>query len=490
MPLKQKHFTQHQWIRPKRSVFQRDGDFFKCYGLSPVLDGQALERAPTWSDLVNFPATPAHIAGAFFDHANTRYVFLDGFEGQGTDLRAMYFNSSWTASGWTTLVSSQVLGGLVYRNVHYWAGYIWFIDDDGDLYQTTSYTVGSAPVYQASFGLRIIWPIGDHMYAVDNDGHVYISNEGSLQLDSFFEPDTPLDVRWICAYKQYICLIARSGDGTLQILKLPDLSPLTVHQLATTLHTSGLLDTSWWSLNFALHDDYVYLIPGYYTRQSSGETGVLHRFNGTYLERLTRTKWDHSVRLVPWRGRLLAVQGYGGQNYIDQLIDEDGASPSGEWVRMLDRHADQVGRYYAYPKVWNLGEELICTMANGSGNPALRHIGAGTLCDGWLITSAYDMGLPARQKRLNHITVHTDVESDADTDFKIVVKYRIDDYTHRGDDDNWTTAVTANGTPRAVTAELGVEFYLLQVRVDVDDDSGSNLDRKIEAITIDYSAGD
>ena len=39
------------------------------------------------------------------------------------------------------------------------------------------------------------------------------------------------------------------------------------------------------------------------------------------------------------------------------------------------------------------------------------------------------------------------------------------------------------------TAELGVEFSLLQVLVQIDDDSGSNLDRRIEAITIDYSAG-
>jgi hypothetical protein len=99
------------------------------------------------------------------------------------------------------------------------------------------------------------------------------------------------------------------------------------------------------------------------------------------------------------------------------------------------------------------------------------------------------MAMPARQKRLNHITVHTDVDAAADTGFKILIKYRTDDNCHDGDDDNWTTSVTANSTPRAVTAEIGVEFYLLQVRVDVDDDSGNNLDRKIEAITIDYSAG-
>jgi hypothetical protein len=486
MPLRQKHFTQHRWLRPKRNVYERDGDFYTCYGLSPVLDGQALERVPTWSSLLAFPndGTPAaHIAGAFFDHANERYVFLDGFEGQGSDIRAVYFDSSWSASSWATLVSSELLGGLVYRNVHYWAGYIWFIDDDGDVYQTTSYTAGPAPVYQAGLSIRIIWPIGDHMYAVDGDGVVYISNEGSTQLDTYFEADTPLDVRWLCAYKQYLCLVTRSGDGTFQILRLPDLSPLTTHQLATTLHTSGILETSKWSLNFALHDDYLYLIPGYYTRQTSGETGVLHRFNGTFLERLTRTTWDQPVRLVPWRGRLLAVQTYQGHHYVDQLIDR-------EWVRLLNSHSDQANHLYSYPKVWNLGEELVCTMLDTEDAPALRHVGKGTLADGYLITSAYDFGLPARQKRLNHITVHTDIESDSDTDFKIVVKYRTDDNTHRGTGDNWTTAVTANGTPRAVTAELGTEFYLLQIRADVDDDSGNNLDRKIEAITVDYSVGD
>ena len=49
MPLRQKHFTQHTFLRARRSVYQREGDFFTCYGLSPVFNGQALERVPTWS---------------------------------------------------------------------------------------------------------------------------------------------------------------------------------------------------------------------------------------------------------------------------------------------------------------------------------------------------------------------------------------------------------------------------------------------------------
>jgi hypothetical protein len=194
---------------------------------------------------------------------------------------------------------------------------------------------------------------------------------------------------------------------------------------------------------------------------------------------------------MTWRGRLLAVQNKSGRHIIDALVGDDGPSSSGEWVRMIQPHADQIGRTYSYPKEWNLGEDLVCTMQDGSGDPALRYIGSNSaLGDGFLITSAYDMGLPARSKRLNHITVHTTINSDADTDVKILVKYRTDDDVHTADDDNWTTAVTANNTPRAVTAELGVEFYLLQVRVDVDDDSGNNRDRYIQAITIDYSAGD
>jgi hypothetical protein len=265
MPLRQKRFTQHQFTRARRSVYRQDGDFFTCEGLLPALHGQHIERMPTWSDIVTFPGTPTHIAAAFYDHANERYVFLDGFEGTGTHIRATYFDNTWTTSGsWVTLVTDELLGGLIYRNVHYWAGYIWFIDDDGDVYQTTSYTAGPAPVYHAGLGVRILWPIGDHMYAVDNDGVVYISNEGSTQFDTFFAADTPLDVRWMCAYKQYICLVARSGDGTFQILRLPDLQPLNMHQLATTLHTSGLLLNSVWGCMFALHDDDLYLIPGYY----------------------------------------------------------------------------------------------------------------------------------------------------------------------------------------------------------------------------------
>jgi hypothetical protein len=186
---------------------------------------------------------------------------------------------------------------------------------------------------------------------------------------------------------------------------------------------------------------------------------------------------------LTWRGKLLAVQTHNGQHYVDQLIGD-------QFVRMLDIPSGYSN--YTYPKVWNLGEELVCTIANpdDADAPGVIHIGAGTdLVDGWLITSAYDMGMPARKKRLNHITVHTDVDAAADTDFDVIIKYRTDDYCHDGDDDNWTTAVTSTATPRAATAELGVEFYILQVRVDIDDDCSPNVDRKIEAITIDYSAG-
>ena len=484
MPLRQKHFTQHQFLRATRNVYRQDGDFYQSTGLWPRLDGQALERIPTWSDTVAFPATPTHVAGAFYDHVNERYVFLDGFESTGTHIRATYFTSSWTSSGsWVTLVSDHLLGGLVYRNVHYWAGYIWFIDDDGDVYQTTSYTTGPAPVYQAGYGIRIIWPIGDHLYAVSNNGVVYRSNEGSTQLDSYFAPDTPLDVRWICAYKQYICVIARSGDGTFQILRLPDLQPLTMHQLATTQYTTGQLETDTWSFNFVVHDDYLYLVPGYYTRQSTLFQSILYRFNGSYLEPITEHTWAQSGHLMPWRGRLLHAMNKNGRHRLDALTGD-------KWNRIMAPHNDQLGRTYSYPKEWNLGENFVGTMTDGSANVVLRYIGGTDLHDGYFISSVYDLGLPARQKRLNHITVHTNVQSDADTDFKIIVKYRIDDYCHRGVDDNWTTAVTANGTPRAVTGELGVEFYILQIRIDVDDDSGNNCDRQIEAITIDYSAGD
>jgi hypothetical protein len=190
------------------------------------------------------------------------------------------------------------------------------------------------------------------------------------------------------------------------------------------------------------------------------------------------------MRLMPWRGKLLAARGRQGRHDIDQLIGH-------EWTRMLNRHSDQTSRTFSYPKIWNLGEVIVATMMDGS-DPAeagVRYVGETTFEDGYLVTSVYDFGLPARPKRLNHITAHTNVESDSDTDFKVVISYRTDDDTHRGLGEGWTVAVTANATPRAVTAELGVEFYLLQVLVQIDDDSGSNLDRRIEAITIDYSAG-
>jgi len=107
---------------------------------------------------------------------------------------------------------------------------------------------------------------------------------------------------------------------------------------------------------------------------------------------------------------------------------------------------------------------------------------SGSLQDGYLITSRLDMDCPGRQKRLLRLTVLLD---GAAVDFDVIIKYRTDDTAA------WTTAVTSDDTTR-VTVDIttAVTFYTLQVRVDLDDDTGNDEDIRIGAVSVLYSVPD
>ena len=129
------------------------------------------------------------------------------------------------------------------------------------------------------------------------------------------------------------------------------------------------------------------------------------------------------------------------------------------------------------PVAGALGNQLVVTGKDGA-TEGVHRTGAVDHQDGYLITSKLTFDQPGRTKRLERITA---ILSGADTDFKVILKYRTDDTT------GWTTASTANNTRIATVGALGVSFYTLQVRVDLDDDSGNDNDIRLESLSVIYT---
>ena len=73
---------------------------------------------------------------------------------------------------------------------------------------------------------------------------------------------------------------------------------------------------------------------------------------------------------------------------------------------------------------------------------------------------------------------------DCSASFSAIIKYRTDNAT------SWTTAATQTNTKRAVADTIGAEFYTLQVRIDLDDDTGLNKDFRIDSVSVLYTEAD
>lgn len=144
----------------------------------------------------------------------------------------------------------------------------------------------------------------------------------------------------------------------------------------------------------------------------------------------------------------------------------------GEFVQVLDGDQDTADWFDLYA----LGGELWLSTLDGP-------------TEGWTLLDAYenpvftsswlDMDRPTVRKHLSHLAC---VVSDAKADFKVKIEYR----TESG---AWTTAVETENSRHVVATDIGLDFYLLQLRVTFTDDSGNDEDVKLESIAATYSYG-
>lgn len=475
MTVSVKHWLQSEWRRPNIHRWDREGDFSQLSNLEPSIDRRTLQRIPSWSARVRTDTNGlVTVKGMFYDYANSRVVLV-GTDGS-SQLASCYLSSAWSLSSKTVLSTATAnLGGLSMRNLAYYGGLLWLVGADGKVYKGTGYTSAVAE-FDADTDHKLMTPIDHRLYVVCTDGQIKRTNTSLSALYAYLSPSHNLDVRLMIPWRGYGLLVARNDEGYTHLLRMPLESESPYLSDLATLRDPGT-PPAYGSL-YALHDDELYFSPGYVTTRGGKNALNVYAFNGSRVELVTRivhaantggSGLPAAAGLVSWQGRLIYYALDGTSQIFKQLLDD------GE-VDHATLSADVTA---INPIAGSLGSRLICT-AKGSGQEGIHYLTDATLSDAYLVTSVLDMGYPDRKKRLDRITVLLD---GAAASFSVLLKYRADGAS------SWTTAATATNTQRAAVDlyASAVEFYTLQLRVDLDDNTGNNEDIAIAAASVTYS---
>ena len=468
--VRQREWIQREWTQPGVDLYRETGDFHSLSALYPDFKRRLLRRAPAWSARLTHAGFDK-VRGLFFDEANTRYVLLG--QNAANNLSSLYFSSAWAVSGITELTAGNAaLGGASMLNYAYFGDKLYIIALDSDVYRCNGYSAAMAQFYAGS-DAHILTSYGGRLYMITAAGNIYRLNDADNAFESVLDPVATFDPLWAGPFRGYLCVVGQHSDGRVGIYRvsLPT---------ATVLHEAGLLsplspDVSW-GLLYALHDDKLYFSPGPYTDASGVDVTQFWTWNGSQVERLTEL-WDtgklNTLGLMTWRGELIYYALESGEDPVFKILVGDhfvDFAPGGLVFTGIVAHAA------------SLGTELVVT-ANPGGQEGIYHLPtSGSLQDGYVITSRLDMGHPGRQKRLLRLTVLLD---GAAADFLVPVSYRIDDTAA------WTLAVTGDNTQRvSVDITTAVIFYTLQIKIQLDDDTGNDEDIKIAAVSVVYSVPD
>lgn len=483
MPIKVREWTQREWTRPNIGLFRQKGDFDTLTGWMPNHRRDRLIRAPDWSAHNEWQTGFDHIEGAFYDQANKYYVFL-GRKSADDELAAVYYDQNWDKSSIIDLnIDASVYGPLAgyhQRNLRYWDGVLYCICDNWDVYRgdwTSSLTkLWDAPAGESA---RLLCVYGDRIYMANNAGKIYKLNATDDGMDAFYTPRASLDIRYMTPFHQYLALITRDDDGWIHVLRLPDVNPYVIHDVAHIQSASGayLYNTPFTDGSlFATIRDEIYFTSGWYVPDTDTVLDV-YAFDGTQIRRVTQIRdlptVDNirSAGLLPWRNELLFW-------YVR-------TDSTAQMLRLLygGGHVDMLPAtmpHSNYSAAYSLGGELVI-VAKDSGNTdeGFYHTSSTHLYDATYQSSRFDAGHPGRQKRLEQITVLMDQE---ESDTNITIKYRIDDATA------WTTALAdSSGTRLHHAKAIAIDFYTIQIQVLIADEAGAFRNYAIEAISVIYS---
>lgn len=475
-----KEWTQREWTRSRVDLYNRPGDFYNLSGLSPDPTRHTLKRSPAWSSHLTHSGLTA-VKAMFYDENNDRYVLLG--TNAASHLASTYFSSAWShvASTYELSAATSGPGGLSCRNVAYFGGHLYIIGANGHVYRGASYTSSLSDFYTSTDAVALA-VLGGRIYLAHTYGKISRLNDAGDAFETHYDSITNFYPLFMTAFRGYLLIVAKQYNGTVHLYRLPqsayESNPAFLHQIAVVPSASANYPT--YGSLFALHDDKLYFSPGRYTNPDGTKVIDIHAFNGSQVERVAQVPDSvaspGAAGLIHWRGELLlyAPSGSGTQNYKMLVGNPSAGAQAGQFVDAIPGTINVTGLSAIAA---NLGGELITVGLDGSSNHGIHHAGGAALQDGYVQTSWLDMGSPGTLKRLERITALLDGKA---SDFKILLKYRTDDNT------DWTTATTGNNTRRAHIANLGIEFYQLQLRVDLDDDTGNDEDIRITALSVTY----
>lgn len=476
MSVQVQEWSQRTWTHPgydlERSTAAsppaRGGALADLCCLAPDPHTGTLKRAPAWTLAPAYPTGVHNVQGAFFDADRQYYCFIGECSGD----MVLFYTGTWASwSSVATLVSGKALGGLVGRNVAYWGNYLWVIDDDKNVHRGADYTTALSSFY-AGGDAEILCPMNDRMFGATSAGVIpRLTSAGTWS--AYHTPVAALHPVYLTPFRQYMTVIAKGNDDTLSIYRLPDWSANSLHQLAR-LPTPGYLTET--GNPIALYDDKIWTLAGQQKTPDDYRIDVYH-FDGTRT-RLGAAIGNLARFTLPPVSGLLVYHGLLIYYTLDTTLT------TGHAFRALvgDTFTDYAPLGYGAagamtPFAACIGDTLVTT-ARYSGAERLFYARRDRLADGYLITARLDMDHPGLRKRLDALTVILD---GAGADFSVRLYYRVDDETA------WTTATTAADTRIVRAADLATEFYLLQIRVEIDDDSATSQDIGIEALSAVYT---
>jgi hypothetical protein len=464
-----KEWVQREWTHPNVDLYAEKGDFSSMAAFMPSPNKRELQRAPSWTGFLQYPADFGRVLGGFYNQALDAFVLVGQLTSNNHLASANIIYP--TFSGPHTLIASALsLGGAHKQNLLWWGDKLYVIASDGNVYYGSSYTSTLASTY-AGGDAHILLPVADRLFMISTAGVVTRFTNPGFQTFYTFYPATPLDVIHVLAYHGYLMVFARGNDGSHFVHRLGDYKPTALHQITAMPYTTGEYTT--YDSMFALHNDKVYFSPGLYTAVDQvTKTIDIYSFNGASVDHVSRigpiTSMPTAMGLVEWRNQLLFYALVDGEQQFKILINDRDFTDFAPNTAILLTGGD----------AYSAGGELGMTIESGGNDGITYLVGSG---GSTLTTSYLDLGHPGILKNVIHITAILD---DSMASFNVKLEYRTDDTA------GWTTAINTSQTKHVQSAAINVEFYRIQIKITYDDQTvAGGQDVRLQSLSMVYNIG-
>ncbi len=473
-----KTWQQNQFLTPRRRLYCSAGDFYSLDEFIPSVDGQRLERFDTFETHVTYPANFIEPRGAFYDQEYDLFVFVGAYDASPDLVGTFYVNhDDFTASSaYSSAGTPTDIGGTHKLNTRYIQNGWWFVGSDGDVYLASNPWGSAASNKYGDGDARAILPVRDTLYMITDTDEVFRYNTDSGTFVSLYDTWLQLGGTFLCHYRHSLLLLGYDNDGSLALYQIDELPPADIREIARLEPHTGQRKPddagAQWATPWALYHDELYFSPGaWISPDDAFESIPIYRYTGSSIELIDTVEGNvtpHAWGLVQWRDRLLLYLLDDGDQRI-YLLHND------RFVQVLDAA-------YTLPSLSDLysvgGHLALVTTDSGNDGVLLtrRPATTQTFTSSWL-----DMNHPASQKRLVRLAA---IVSDAIQDFKVKIEYR----TESG---SWTQAVEEDNARHVDAGNLGVDFYMLQIRITFTEDISPRTypDVTLESIAATYSYG-